>query len=134
MYHRWMSTSAYRFPSRPLGVVQALMLAALALGACSDDPLTQSQARDRAANELCDLEARCSQIGPPPAMYASRDACLTTWKNTVQNVWPPADCGTIVRAEFDSCIISIQNTACASGVDWLSILTKCAKVNVCGTP
>ena len=106
---------------------------AMAAGGCSDDPLTYPVARDRAATELCNLEARCSNIGPPPAPHATRDACLTTWKNNVQSFWPPAECDKIVKAEYDACIAQIRNTECGQNWDWLTILGKCAKMDVCGT-
>ncbi|MES1164599.1 MAG: DUF6184 family natural product biosynthesis lipoprotein [Verrucomicrobiota bacterium] len=113
----------------------SVIVGALLCGAaCSDDPLTQPQARDNAAGAVCDKQASCGQVGAAGAAFANRDACLTTWKGYIQGIWPPAECTRIVRAEYDMCIVSIQNAACGSGLDVVASLAKCAKVNVCGTP
>jgi hypothetical protein len=111
-----------------------VLLIALLTDCGSDNALTQPQARDTAASAVCDFAARCGNIGPPPATYATRDACLTPWKATIQNLWPVAECTKIQQAEFDVCVSSINNGVCANGLDVLATLSKCGKGSVCGTP
>jgi hypothetical protein len=110
-----------------------LLIGATVGGCGSGSPLTQPEARDRAAGAVCDLEGRCGDIGDPPATYATRDACLTTWKGNVQSLWPPAECTKIIEAEFNTCVASIMNQTCGNGVDLLATLSKCGKASVCST-
>ena len=111
-----------------------IAFALLAIASCSDDPLTQPAARDRAAGAVCDYQSRCGNIGAPPATFTSRDDCLITWKDTVQNLWPPDQCTKIIDTGLDLCIAAIRNEACADAASFLTTLTSCSKANVCGTP
>jgi Family of unknown function (DUF6184) len=122
--------------SRASQVLGSLALGILLVMGCggSSGPLTQPQARDQAADAVCDFQARCGEIGVAPATYADRDACLTTSKGNIQGWWPPADCTKIVQAEFDTCIAAVKNEACGNGLDFLNTLTKCGKATVCAAP
>jgi hypothetical protein len=114
--------------------IRGVVLGLFAVNACSDSPLTQPEARDQAASAVCDFQARCGEIGGAPAMYSSRDDCLTMWKATIQGQWPSAECPKIVQAEFDNCIVAIKNETCGDVLDFLNTLSKCSKAKVCGTP
>ena len=123
--------------NRRIGHVRQLWLVAALAGTlwapgCSDEPLTQPEARDQAASAVCDYAGRCGNIGDGKA-YATRDACLTTWKGNIQNSWPPETCKKIVQAEYEVCLNSIKTGTCQNGLDVLVILSKCGSAQVCAT-
>jgi hypothetical protein len=117
-------------------VRQVWLLAAMAVpflaAGCSDEPLTQPAARDQAASAVCDYAGRCGNIGEGKP-FATRDACLTTWKGNIQNSWPPETCQKIVQAEYEVCLNSIKTSVCQNGLDVLVILSKCGSAQVCAT-
>ena len=113
-----------------VSLVAVVVFGAFAAFGCSDDPLTQPAARDRAAGVVCDYAGRCGNIGDGKP-YATRDACMTTWKGNIQNLWPPETCKKIVQSEYDVCLNSIKDGACANGLDLLAILSKCGSAQVC---
>jgi Family of unknown function (DUF6184) len=128
-YHRWVRNNRGGFTQG----ITSIVLGLLAVNACGDSQFTQPEARDQAADAVCDFQTRCGQIGAPPATYGTRDDCLTMSKGTIQGLWPAAECTKIVKAEFDACIIAIKNGTCGDLLDFLATLSKCAKANVCGT-
>lgn len=109
----------------------AATAAAFVVAACSDDPLTQPVARDRAAGAVCDFAGRCGNIGDGKT-YATRDSCLTSVKGMIEQNWPPAECKKIVEAEYQVCLNSIEDGTCTNaGLDWVAILVKCNKATIC---
>jgi len=109
------------------------VLGMLILPACGDEPLTRTQARERAANAVCDYYGRCMGIGVPPATYTSRDDCLITWRANLDGTWPEDRCTTIIQTGLDLCIAAVRNQGCDNAGLGVT-LASCSEANVCKAP
>ena len=108
-------------------------LGALAVPACGGGSPTQMEARDQATTTSCDFYQRCDKIGSSK-QYSTRDDCETQVKATFQSAWPPEGCTNISPTGLGNCETAIRIADCTSGIDALSVLSKCSRMNVCGTP
>lgn len=97
-------------------------------GGVTDDRVA---ARDRTVAAICDRYQQCELIGPPPAPYDTREACVIDWRADRDDAWPAAECqGKISQAELNVCLSAIGGTACM-GFDFVSTLLKCTPATVC---
>jgi hypothetical protein len=105
-------------------------LGARGCGGVTDDRV---DARDRTTKAVCDRYNACGLIGMDAGdTYPTYDSCAVTWRANWEMWWPPAECkGQINQMQLGECISAIGGTDCASVVDFLLTLGKCAKEMVC---
>lgn len=88
-------------------------------------------AREQAATKGCGYYQRCNQIGSGKT-YPTYEECLTRQRTYWLDAWPTSVCeGHVNSAAIDACFKAIDNTSCASLIDFLATLDKCDKKNTC---
>ncbi|MET0391156.1 MAG: DUF6184 family natural product biosynthesis lipoprotein [Polyangiales bacterium] len=92
------------------------------------------EAVEAVVHERCDLEERCSHVGPEQT-YDSRDACESKLQGTTASELNTNDCPLGVDPKkLDACLAAIRSQACGSVVDSLSRWNACRKGQVCYQP
>src|SRR4051794_24782781 len=96
-------------------------LAMLSLASCGGN-YSQSGARDRAADHMCDCYQRANEIGSDSnAKYANRDDCVTDQRGFWNDSWPVKDCdGKVISDALDTCTKAMDITDCSNGFDTLN--------------
>ena len=115
------------------GVARAILVPLAIFGvACGSD--AQPAARDRVVTTVCNRLDACGELAPGKT-YASRDDCRIKQQDYWQNTWPPAECdGKVSSSALDVCVSEVNAAQCGNALDFLSILDKCSRGNVCSGP
>jgi hypothetical protein len=107
--------------------IALLALCSIALTGC----LSLESARESAANQVCEYQDRCDQIGAGKG-YANRSECMTQERANWMDAWPTSQCEKTLDVEkLDLCLKAWQATACGNLLDTLSTYGKCSASEVC---
>lgn len=107
--------------------IALLTLCFIALTGC----LSVESARESAANQVCDFQNRCGEIGAGKS-YANRAECMTQERANWMDAWPTSRCEKALDADkLDLCLKAWQSTSCGNLFDTLSTYGKCSAGEVC---
>ena len=105
-------------------------LLSLAVAGCG---MSVESAREDLTIKGCNFYQQCMQIGSGKT-YATYDDCKTQLRAYWLSALPSADCSKgIDGSKYQVCTSGIAGAQCGNALDFLSVLQKCSKQQLCLT-